>query len=102
MPESGERLLEPLRRLPVSGAREGPGSRLMEVCDGPLPSLAAKRVMREAVEVLAEPVGVHALDGVDDPRVEASASVEKEAAVGDLVGEGMLKVYSRSGESRAS
>ena len=41
--------------------------------------------------VLGEPVGIRRLDGFDDPGVQGATAVLKQAAVGHVVGEGVLE-----------
>ena len=91
MLERVERLLEAGDRLPVGRARHRLLSGLTEIADGLLPHLAPERVVGQALDVLREPLGVEALDGLDDPGVERAPALLEEAAVGHLVGQGVLE-----------
>ena len=48
--------------------------------------------------MLAEAIAVERLDRVDDPRVKRAAALLEQAAVGDLVGEGVLEGVLEIGE----
>src|SRR5262249_50201438 len=64
---------------------------LPEVRAGRLPPLDPEGMMTQTVGVFAEPIGIQALDAVHDFAMEATPPVVEQAAVGDLVGEGMLE-----------
>ena len=96
--EGRQRLLEAADGLPVGRAAERLGAGLAEIGDRLLPHLAAERVVREPLDVLGEPVGVEPLDGLDDPGVEGAPPLLEQAAVGDLVGEGVLERVLEVGE----
>jgi hypothetical protein len=49
------------------------------------------RMAREALDVLAQAIGVEMLDGPNNSRVEHSPALLEQAAVGDLVCKGMLE-----------
>ena len=56
--------------------------------------------MGELFDVLDETVGVEPLDRLRDARVERAAPLTEHAAVGDLVGEGVLERLLDLGEER--
>ena len=80
VPKRRQRLLEARGRLRRSRAlhRLQPG--LMEIEDGLLPHLASERVVRQALDVLCEPLGVALLDGPDGPGVEGVPAILKEGS----------------------
>ena len=86
-----QRLLEVCDRLAVGRARERLGAGLPEVGDGLSHSFAPERMVGQPVDVLGQPVGIEPLDGLHDPAVEGAPPVLEQAAVGDLVGEGVLE-----------
>ena len=51
----------------------------------------SKRVVSQALGVLGEAVGVERLDRADDLRVQRTPSLVQDAAVGDLVRQGVLE-----------
>ena len=89
---------KPADRLPVGRARHRLRAGLAEIGDGLLPHLAPERVVGQALDVLGEPVGVEALDGLDDPGVERAPALLEQAAVGHLVGERVLEGVLEVGE----
>ena len=54
-------------------------------------SFAAHGMVGQAVDLLGHAVPSAALEGLDDAGMEHPASLTQEVAVGDLLGEGMLK-----------
>jgi hypothetical protein len=48
-------------------------------------------MVRQPLGVLGQPVGIEPLDRADDLPVKCSALLAKDAAVGDLVREGVLE-----------
>jgi len=63
----------------------------MEIGNGLLPRLAPERVVGQPLDVLPEPLGVAALDGLDRPGVESAPAVLKEASLGQLVSQRVLE-----------
>ena len=61
-----------------------------------------RRVVREHLDVLAEPIRVQALDRIDDRRVERAPPLVEHRPYATSCVSACLKVYSRSGNSRAS
>jgi hypothetical protein len=90
-----ERLLEAGRRLPVGRALRRLPTGLTEIEHGLLPRLAPERVVCETLDVLGEPLGVEALDGLHGPGVERAAPLLEEASVGHLVGQRVLEDVGR-------
>src|SRR5438445_10613173 len=68
-----------------------PHARLPKIRDGVRPHLAMPRVVREALDVLAQAIGVEMLAGPNNSRVEHSPALLEQAAVGALVRKGMLE-----------
>ena len=91
MTERRQRLLEVRRRLLVGRARECFGPGLPEIGQRLVPDFAANGVMGQPLYMLREAVTVKRLDRVDDPGVKIAPTVLQEAAVGDIVREGMLE-----------
>jgi hypothetical protein len=87
--------LEPLAevrdRLPVGRAPQRLRPGLVEIRDGLVGELTPYGVASQPLDVLAQPVGVQALDRLDDARVERPPAVTEEGAVGDLVGQRVLE-----------
>ena len=80
------------QRPPPGGrARERLGAGLAEIGHGLVPHLAPEGVVGQPLDLLGEPVGVESLDRLDDPRVEAAPALLEQAAVGHLVGQGVLE-----------
>src|SRR6266540_6768433 len=86
-----EGLLEPLDRRTVGRAAERLGAGLAAVDESLVPYLATEGVVGELVHLIAGPVGVEALDGLDDARVERAAPLAEEAAGRDLQGQRVLE-----------
>jgi hypothetical protein len=55
-------------------------------------------VVDEAIGVLDQPVGIHALDPLDDPGMKRSTTIVKQRAVGHLVSQRMLEGVFEIGE----
>jgi hypothetical protein len=86
-----EGLLEGGHRLTECGAVKGPGAGLLAVGHGLVPHLAPQGMVRQAFDLLCRPLGSERLKGLDNARVQHPPPLQQEAAVGHLVGEGMLK-----------
>src|SRR5713101_9993097 len=91
MRQGRQRLLEAAHRLPVGRSSQCLGASLMEIRDRLLPHLAPKRMVRQVVDVLAQPVRIGAFDGADDAGVQDLAPFLEERAVGDFMSERMLE-----------
>jgi hypothetical protein len=51
---------------------------LPQEVDGAVPQLASLRMMRQALDVFRQAVGVEALDGIDDPCMEHPAPLAQQ------------------------
>ena len=91
MPEGIEGLLEVLRRRAVRRPEHRLVARLSQTRDRLFPRLGADRVIREALDMLGEPVVAVLLDGFEDPRVELPSSRLEQTRVGDLVRQRVLE-----------
>ena len=91
MREGLEGLLEGGHRLAERGAVLGPGASLLAVGHGLVPHLAPQGMVRQAFDLLGHPVGGERLDGLDQARVQPPPPLQQQAAVGHLVGQGMLE-----------
>src|SRR5215471_10663839 len=77
--------------LPKRRARNGLLSGLSEIRGSILPPFRPEGVMTESIDVLAESIGVKALDGGDNLAMKAAPALLEQTSVGDLVGEGVLE-----------
>ena len=59
-------------------------------------------MVRQAFDVFGQAVPGERLEGLDKARVQPPPPLQQEAVVGHLVRQGMLKVYSGSGNRRVS
>src|SRR5215470_5485653 len=91
MPEGRQRLLEAAHRLPVRRTRTGLEAGLTQVGDGPFPHLTAHGMMREAFDVLGEPIRMGTFDRADDPGVKLLAPLFEQGAVGHFMRERVLE-----------
>src|SRR5262245_44547149 len=89
--EDPERFLEASERALERRARSRLAPGLPEIRNRPLPEIGEERVVREALHVLLETIGIERLDGVDEPGVERAPSVFGQAAVGHVAGERVLE-----------
>ena len=89
--QGGQRLLEERRGLTIGRARRRLLAGLSGVGDGLLPDLAAQGVVGQPLDVLVQAVAVRRSIAVDDPGVQRLAALLEQAAVRDLVGQGMLE-----------
>ena len=67
--EGLEGLLEGAHRLVERGAVVGPGAGLLAAGHGLVPYFAPQGMVRQAFDVLGQPVGIERLDGLDDAGV---------------------------------
>src|SRR5262249_21221507 len=91
MSERRDCLLQIRDRFPMRTAFCPLHARLTKVPGGLLPHFALSRVVRKALDVLAQTSGVEMLDDLCNLRVEHSPAFVKQAAVGDVVCQGMLE-----------
>src|SRR5712691_7543900 len=91
MLEGTERLLEVPYSLAMSRSRQGLLPRLPAVCQGLGPYLTLQGMVRQALDLLSHPIPHERFDGVDDAGMERSPPLQQKAAIGHLVGEGMLE-----------
>ena len=89
--EGLERLLEERHRLTERGAVIGLGAGLPAVGHGLVPHLAPQGMVGQAFDLLGHPLGRERLEGLDNAGVEHPPPLLQEAAVGHLVGQGMLE-----------
>jgi hypothetical protein len=89
--EGRQGLLEEGDRLTVRRVSRGLRPSLPKVGHGLGPKLATMGVMSELVDVLGQAVGVEPLNRIGNSRVQPAAPLLQEAAVRDLVREGMLE-----------
>jgi hypothetical protein len=82
----------------VDARRRRRRAHLSEVVQRLVPHLATERVVGHLLDVLGEPVGVHALDGADHPAVQRAPALLQQAAVHDLVRERVLERVLEVGE----
>jgi hypothetical protein len=86
-----QRLLEGRRRLMVCRLGHGPGSSLAAVGYSLVPYLTPQGVVGQSVHLLGQPVGIQLLHGHHNAGVQHPSPLLQQAAVGHLVGEGMLE-----------
>jgi hypothetical protein len=91
MLQNRQRLLEIAGRLPVGRSCQCLRASVTQVRDCLLPDLTAHRMMGQPLDVLAQPVGIRTLDGIDDADVNGPAPLLEHGAVGNLVSERMLE-----------
>ncbi len=63
----------------------------MEIGHGLVGDVASDSVAGQSLDLIAQPIGVQPLDGLDDPGVQRAPAVCEEAAVGYLVGQRVLE-----------
>ena len=78
-----QRLVEPGHGFPVGRARECLRGRLPQVTGRPIPELGVAGVMGEPLHVLAQPLGIEALEGLHDPGMELALLFPQQRVVGD-------------------
>ena len=91
MRQGAERLLEIPHGLAVGRLRHGLLSRLSAVRQGLVPHLPPQGMVRQAFDLLGQPVPSERLEGLDDPGVQHPPPLLEEPAVGHLVREGVLE-----------
>jgi hypothetical protein len=91
MREGTERLFEGPHGLAVSRPRQGLLPRLPAVHQGLVPHFAPQGMVGQAFDLLGHAVGRERLKSLDDAGVEYPPPLQQEAAVGDLMGEGVLE-----------
>src|SRR5262249_10749115 len=96
--EGAERLLEVPHGLAVDRPRHGLLSSLPEVHQGLVPHFARQGGMRQAFDLLSHAVPSERFESLDDLGMEHPPSLLEQTAVGDLVGEGVLKGVLTLGE----
>jgi hypothetical protein len=96
--ESLEGLLEGGQRLAECGAVPGPVASLLAADHGLAPHLPPQGMVRQAFDLLGHPVGRERLESPDNTRMQHPPRLQQEAAVGHLVGQGMLEGVFRLGE----
>ena len=91
MGEGTERLLERPHSCAVRRPRHCLLPRLPAVRQGLVPHLASQGVVGQALDLLGQSVGIQLLQGRDNAGVQPAPSLLQEAAVGHLLGEGVLE-----------
>ena len=86
-----ERLLERRPRFSVGRALDRPGARLPEIGNGFVPRLGLERVVCEPLDLFAHAVYTELFEDLHTSGVQRAAPFLEEAAIGHLVGEGMLE-----------
>jgi hypothetical protein len=77
--------------LTERGTVVGPGTRLAAVGYSFAPHLPPQGVIRQAFDLLDQPVGTQLLDGLDNSRVQRASLFLEETPIGHLLREGMLE-----------
>ena len=77
-----QRLVEPGHGFAVGGARKCLRGRLPQVTGRPLPELGVAGVMGEPLHVLAQPLGIEALEGLHDAGMELALLFPQQRVVG--------------------
>src|SRR5262245_12726178 len=72
MGERGQRPFEVHDRIAIRRAGEGLGPALSEVGHCSVPQLAPKSVVSQLLDVCGQPLGIEALDGLDDATIEGA------------------------------
>ena len=98
MREGTERLLEVPHGLAVGRPRQGLLPRLPAVRQGLVPHLAPQGMVRQAFDLLGHPVPSERLQGLDDAGMQRPPPLLEQAAVGHLVGQGVLEGVLALGE----
>jgi len=91
MPEGVDGLFVGRRRGTERPTAGGPGPGLLAVGHRLVPHCTPPRVQREPLDVLGQAFGGGRLYCLETPRGEDSTAPEEEAAVGHLIGQGMLE-----------
>ena len=91
MREGTERLLEVPHGLAVGRPRHGLLPGLPAVRQGLVPHFAPQGMVGQAFDLLGHPVPGERLQGLDDAGMQRPPPLLQEAAVGHLVGEGVLE-----------
>jgi hypothetical protein len=93
-----ERLLEGPRRFMIGRLRHGPGAGLATVGYGLAPHLTPQGMMRQPVDLVDASVSVEGFETLDNLGMQSPALFLEEAAVDNLVYQGMLKGVHRLGK----
>ena len=91
MREGAERLLEVPHGLAVGRPRQGLLPCLPAVCQGLVPHLAPQGMVRQAFDLLGHPVPDERFEGLDDAGMQHPPPLLEQAAVGHLMGQGVLE-----------
>ena len=95
---AAERLLEVRHCLAMGRARHGLVSRLPAVHQGLVPHLAPQGMVRQAFDLLCQPVLSERFQSLDDASMQHSPPLVQQATVGHLVRQGMLEGVFQLGE----
>src|SRR5215471_14283524 len=89
--ERFESSLEVIDRSPIGTLRSGLGTCLLEKLGRAIPQLAKKCVVTEALDVLAQPIGMESFDGLSYSAMEYPPTLNEERGVRDLISQTMLE-----------
>ena len=87
MRQRRERLLEPRHRFLVCPAAVGPDPGLPEIHDRLVPDLALQRMVCQPFDLLGQAAGILPLDRLDDPRVQHTPAILKQAPIRHIAGQ---------------
>jgi hypothetical protein len=91
MREGTQRLLEVSHGLAVGRPRHGLLPRLPAIRQGLVPHLAPQGMVGQAVQLLGHPLPGERFKGLDNAGMQRPPPLQQEAAVRDLMGEGVLE-----------
>jgi hypothetical protein len=91
VPERDQGLVQIHHGLAIGGARGRLRSRLTEIPEGPLPELAADRMVGQPLDLLCESIAMDHLDGGHQAGMESAPPLTEQAPIRHLVGEGVLE-----------
>ena len=97
-----QRLVHPVEGLGMRGSGEAPRARLLAVGQGLRPDLPPEGVVREAVELRRQPLGVESLDGLHDAPVQGAPALVQESRIGHLVRQRVPERVLQSGSDPTS
>jgi hypothetical protein len=100
--QSRQHLLKIHHCLAVRRAGSRPGPSLSAVEKGLVPHRASHGMVSETIYLLSPPLGRELLEDFDNTCVQHPPPLLEQATVGHFVGQGVLEINSRSGNSRVS
>ena len=78
-------------RSPIGTLRSGLGACLPEKLDRAIPQVTKKCVVTDALDVLAQPIGMESFDGLSYSAMEYPPTLNEERGVRDLISQTMLE-----------